>query len=245
MPPLGRRNIIGYNFMKSRYSLKSLAILHLVIPTLLLSADSAKTPVCGTYSTYYEINECTIIFVGKKSPLNDTTSLGKSVYNFRSIRDSVIPFILDNGLSTSNISIGEFVSINHGKILIQTAKFNTVGVIIYNGIDEYSTIFKPTLSVLKENIIKLRARCNGIDSITPYKIGIKKAQYDLKSGIHKTKYYGKPWSKGKPLVDDKTGFPVEIVSGCLITKDIADEIKGYNDEMRNAYYILKHRVIDE
>jgi len=45
-------------------------------------------------------------------------------------------------------------------------------------------------------------------------------------------YYGKPWSVGKPLIDEATGLPVKIVSGCCVTEEFVEEIDAYNRRMR-------------
>jgi hypothetical protein len=45
-------------------------------------------------------------------------------------------------------------------------------------------------------------------------------------------YYGKPWSGGKPLVDDATGLTVEVAGGCAVTKSFVAEVDAYNDAVR-------------
>ena len=69
--------------------------------------------------------------------------------------------------------------------------------------------------------------------ITPKEIGVQKAKQDIADGEMKILYYGKPWSQGKPLVDDLSGLPIEIVAGCCVTSDFIEETNAYNETMRN------------
>ncbi|MFZ2654338.1 MAG: hypothetical protein WAX69_05440 [Victivallales bacterium] len=62
--------------------------------------------------------------------------------------------------------------------------------------------------------------------------GIARAKEDIANGKMKILYYGKPWSQGKPLVDDNSGLPIEIVSGCSVTPEFQEETDSYNDTMR-------------
>jgi hypothetical protein len=45
-------------------------------------------------------------------------------------------------------------------------------------------------------------------------------------------YFGEPWSNGKPLIDDATGYRVQIVGGCVVTEAFVAEIDAYNKTMR-------------
>ncbi len=57
--------------------------------------------------------------------------------------------------------------------------------------------------------------------------GIARAKEDIANGKMKILYYGKPWSQGKPLVDDKSGLPIEIASGCCVTPEFQEETDAY------------------
>ncbi len=69
-------------------------------------------------------------------------------------------------------------------------------------------------------------------TLSPKELGIKKANEDIKNGTIQIQYYGKPWSVGKPLIDDETGLPVKIIEGCVVTKEFQEEIDAYNTLMR-------------
>ncbi|MBI5819874.1 MAG: hypothetical protein HZA88_12895 [Verrucomicrobia bacterium] len=65
--------------------------------------------------------------------------------------------------------------------------------------------------------------------------GAAHAIRDIKAGKPRILYFGKPWSVGKPLVDDPTGYPVEIVGDCSVTKAFVAEVEAYNSVMRDWY----------
>ena len=62
--------------------------------------------------------------------------------------------------------------------------------------------------------------------------GAASAAKDIKAGKLRVLYFGKPWSVGRPLVDDVTGYPVEIVAGCSVTEEFVAEVEAYNNAMR-------------
>lgn len=64
--------------------------------------------------------------------------------------------------------------------------------------------------------------------------GTTSAQADIAAGKPAIVYYGKPWSQGKPLVDDETGLPVEIAAeaGCEVTACFEAEAAAYNEAIR-------------
>jgi hypothetical protein len=64
------------------------------------------------------------------------------------------------------------------------------------------------------------------------KRGAETATADIKAGRPVILYYGKPWSAGKPLVDDGTGLKVEVVGGCGVTKAFVAEVDAYNATVR-------------
>jgi hypothetical protein len=59
------------------------------------------------------------------------------------------------------------------------------------------------------------------------------AAADIKAGCPIILYYGKPWSVGKPLVDDGTALPVEIVGGCDAAAAFVAEVAAYNAAIRD------------
>ena len=56
-------------------------------------------------------------------------------------------------------------------------------------------------------------------------------------------YYGKPWSHGKPLVDEESGLPIEIVAGCCARPEFVEETGAYNKTMRQE--IKKKQINSE
>ena len=64
--------------------------------------------------------------------------------------------------------------------------------------------------------------------------GEMQAKTDIAKGTMQILYYGKPWSSGKPLVDDQSQLPVKIVSGCCVTPEFVAETDAYNAVMRQA-----------
>ncbi|HOD84241.1 MAG TPA: hypothetical protein PKG77_22690 [Phycisphaerae bacterium] len=69
-------------------------------------------------------------------------------------------------------------------------------------------------------------------ALTPADKGRARAAADIRAGRARILYYGKPWSQGKPLIDDQTGLPVEIASGCCVTAEFVAETDAYNAAMR-------------
>ena len=68
--------------------------------------------------------------------------------------------------------------------------------------------------------------------ISPKEKGIMRAKKDITANRMKILYYGKPWSHGKPLIDDESGLPVEIVAGCCVRPEFVEETGAYNKTMR-------------
>ena len=62
--------------------------------------------------------------------------------------------------------------------------------------------------------------------------GAATAAKDIKAGTLRILYFGKPWSVGKPLVDDATGYRIQILAGCDVTEPFAAEVQAYNNTMR-------------
>ena len=69
-------------------------------------------------------------------------------------------------------------------------------------------------------------------TLTPRKWGVQRAKEDIAKGRKRIYYYGKSWSLGKPLVDDRSGLPVEILAGCTVTKALTERVEAYNETIR-------------
>jgi len=63
--------------------------------------------------------------------------------------------------------------------------------------------------------------------------GAATATKDIKAGELRILYFGEPWSNGKPLVDEDTGYRVQIVAGCVVTSQFVAEVDAYNKTMRD------------
>jgi hypothetical protein len=62
--------------------------------------------------------------------------------------------------------------------------------------------------------------------------GATTAARDIAVGTLRILYYGKPWSGGKPLVDDATGYRVLLLDGCVFTEPFVAEVGASNAAMR-------------
>jgi hypothetical protein len=62
--------------------------------------------------------------------------------------------------------------------------------------------------------------------------GAATAAKDIKAGTLRILYFGKPWSAGKPLVDDGTGYRVQVLAGCVVTEPFVAEVEAYNSAVR-------------
>jgi hypothetical protein len=65
--------------------------------------------------------------------------------------------------------------------------------------------------------------------------GRESAKRDIKNGIFRILYFGKPWSVGKPLIDETTGYKVQIVAGCIVTAEFVEEVGAYNAIMKKHH----------
>jgi len=65
------------------------------------------------------------------------------------------------------------------------------------------------------------------------KQGEKTAAKDIKAGVFRILYFGGPWSQGKPLVDEQTGYRVQIGAGCIVSKPFVAEVEAYNRTIRD------------
>jgi hypothetical protein len=87
-------------------------------------------------------------------------------------------------------------------------------------------------SQAQENPIQ---RISSDQSETAIKAAIERGTQSALSDINHSKqrilYFGKPWSAGKALVDERTGLPVQIVEGCVVTPVFSAEVNAYNEKM--------------
>ena len=60
--------------------------------------------------------------------------------------------------------------------------------------------------------------------------GAATAAKDIQAGVLRILYFGKPYPP-KPLVDEATGYRVQVVGGCIATAQFSAEVKAYNDAM--------------
>ena len=79
-------------------------------------------------------------------------------------------------------------------------------------------------------------------TISPEDRGIARAERDIVKGNIRILYYGKPWPGAKPFVDDASGLPIEIVEGCCVTAEFAQETDAYNRTMRETLQDAKSRA---
>jgi hypothetical protein len=94
-------------------------------------------------------------------------------------------------------------------------------------------VFNFTLCCLLISLVGCKSSTlYNVNELSPAEKGIYRAQEDVRNEKRQILYYGKPWSVGKPLIDDKTGLPVKIISGCDVTKEFREEIDAYNSFMR-------------
>ena len=63
--------------------------------------------------------------------------------------------------------------------------------------------------------------------------GARSAAKDIQAGELRILYFGMPWSSDKPLVDEATGYRVQIVAGCVVTAGFVAEVDAYNQAMRD------------
>ena len=61
--------------------------------------------------------------------------------------------------------------------------------------------------------------------------GAETAAQDIKAGVLRILYYGKPFPTGKPLVDAGTGYCLQIVGGCSLSNCFVAEVDAYNQAM--------------
>jgi hypothetical protein len=69
----------------------------------------------------------------------------------------------------------------------------------------------------------------------PAKMGRRYADADIGNGNNRILYFGEPWSAGKPLIDEETGYSVTVIAGCVVTKDFVVLVEAYNSAMREHF----------
>ena len=67
---------------------------------------------------------------------------------------------------------------------------------------------------------------------TAKKQGAETAAKDIKNGTFRILYFGKPMSADKQLVDETTGYRIQIVGGCVVTAPFVAEVQAYNAAMQ-------------
>jgi hypothetical protein len=71
-------------------------------------------------------------------------------------------------------------------------------------------------------------------------LGIAKANKDIQAGVLRILHSGNDWPIGKPLVDDVTGYRVELMAVRTIgTEAQLAEQDAYNQSMREWYFAHK------
>lgn len=100
-----------------------------------------------------------------------------------------------------------------------------------------ATVVWPTLAAEKSPITSSEMSTNNSpETIAAAKNrGQETATKDIKAGEFRILYFGKPWSAGKPLVDETTGYRVQIVGGCCVTEAFIAEVAAYNATMRDRH----------
>jgi hypothetical protein len=76
-----------------------------------------------------------------------------------------------------------------------------------------------------------------LDSVVkePAKEALMYANADIRRGLTRILYFGKPWSQGKPFIDDETSYPVVIADGCIVSKDFVSFVGEYNRAMKEHF----------
>jgi antitoxin component YwqK of YwqJK toxin-antitoxin module len=69
-------------------------------------------------------------------------------------------------------------------------------------------------------------------TLSPKQWAVQRAKEDIAGGKKRILYIGKPWSVGKPLIDEASGLPVEIIAGCTETGELDEKVDAYNEAMR-------------
>ncbi len=69
--------------------------------------------------------------------------------------------------------------------------------------------------------------------------GATTAVKDIRAGTFRILYFGLPWSSGKRLIDEATGYRVQVVEGCVVGAPFAAEVDSYNRVMREWH--AKHK----
>lgn len=89
---------------------------------------------------------------------------------------------------------------------------------------QLSPIFTHVMSAESEESAVANARKTGVQSATK----------DIANNNLRILYYGKPRSAGA-FTDDQTGYPGQMVGGCVVSKAFVAEVDGYNQTMRDYF----------
>ncbi len=76
------------------------------------------------------------------------------------------------------------------------------------------------------------AESNPEDIAAAEERGKASAKTDIEAGRLCILYAGKPWSQGKPLFDEETGYRIDPLRGCVETPQFRAELDAYNQAMR-------------
>ena len=163
----------------------------------------------------------------------------------------LISKLIDPGDTEATISLGSEADVNIGDVFDVYRENMPLGKLTITEVepDQSTATFKETHGVQKletgDVIIRdvtlpfLRRLGPNSDIATPAKTGRAFAVEDMGSGINRIQYCGKPWSAGKPLIDDETGYPITIIAGCIVTKDFTILVNEYNLAMREHFRTKK------
>ena len=69
----------------------------------------------------------------------------------------------------------------------------------------------------------------------PAELGRRHALTDIRSDLKRILHYGEPWSQGKPLIDEDTGYPVTVAAGCVVTRDFVAFVEQYNATVQEHF----------
>jgi hypothetical protein len=159
----------------------------------------------------------------------------------------LISKLKDPGATTATISLGSEAGVNIGDVFDiyrenkQLGKLKVTKVEPDQSTATISETYGPQKYETGDVVIRdvtlqfLRQLERNASAATPAKTGRAFAEADIGSGINRVLYYGPPWSDGKPLIDNETGYPVTVISGCIVTKAFTLLVEEYNLAMREHF----------
>lgn len=155
------------------------------------------------------------------------------------------------GTQTATISLGSEAGVNLGDILDVYRENKQLGKLKITKVEPdqstatISETYGPQKLETGDVVIRdvtlqfLRQLERNSGAATVAETGRAFAEAAIGSGINRILYYGPPWSDGKPLIDEETGYPVTITSGCFVTKDFTLLLNEYNLAMREHFRTKK------